>query len=148
MLCTCTNMFVRNGLCMHNWQFSYGKLKVREDFKMVFDKLIASISNHILYWQQIDSIVEQRNVANVSYTSIFYHLQWRSAQSCAELLGQEHMLDSEWSWDMNCRSLQPGSHVQFLSSFDHSVMHWLNSGLNQKFWLATTVSKCMQTPPS
>ena len=50
MLCTCTNMFVRNGLCMHNWQFSYGKLKVyREDFKMVFDKLIASIYNHTLY---------------------------------------------------------------------------------------------------
>ena len=39
-------------------------------------------------------------------------------------------------------------YVQFLSSFDHSVMHWLNSGLNQNFWLATTVSKCMQTPPS
>ena len=38
-------------------------------------------------------------------------------------------------------------YVEFPSSFDHSVMHWLNSGLNQKFWLATTVSKCMQTPP-
>lgn len=50
MLCTCTNMFARNGLCMHNWQFSYGKLKVyREDFKMVFDKLMAGIYNHTLY---------------------------------------------------------------------------------------------------
>ena len=41
-------------------------------------------------------------------------------------------------------------HVQFLSSFDHSVMHWLNFGLNQKFWITTTVSnyKCMQTLPS
>ena len=39
-------------------------------------------------------------------------------------------------------------YVQFPSLFDHSVMHWLNSGLNQKFWLATTVSKCMQTPPA
>ena len=41
-------------------------------------------------------------------------------------------------------------YVQFLSSFDHSVMHWLNSGLNQKFWVTTTVSnyKCMQMLPS
>ena len=38
--------------------------------------------------------------------------------------------------------------VQFPSLFDHYVMYWLNSGLNQKFWLATTVSMCMQTPPS
>ena len=38
--CTCTNMFVRNGLCMHNWQFSYSKLKVYgEGFKMVLTNL-------------------------------------------------------------------------------------------------------------
>ena len=36
-------------------------------------------------------------------------------------------------------------YVQFLSSFCHSVMHWLKSGLNRKFWVTTTVSKCMQT---
>ena len=36
--------------------------------------------------------------------------------------------------------------VQFLSSFDHSVMHWLNSGLNQKFWV--TISVCRRSPAS
>ena len=38
-------------------------------------------------------------------------------------------------------------YVQFMSSFDHSVMHWLNSRLNHEFWDTTTGCKCMLTPP-
>ena len=42
-------------------------------------------------------------------------------------------------------------HVQFMLSFDHSVMDWLNSGLKRTFWDTTTgctVTKCMQTRSS
>ena len=39
-------------------------------------------------------------------------------------------------------------YVQFLSSFDHSVMHWLNSGLNQKFWLLPLSVSACRRPPS
>ena len=79
-----------------------------------------------------------------------YRTKWAKVDNLGVVYKSLKVLSS---WRLDRVYLEPCffMYVQFMSTFDHSVMHWLNSGLKHVFWDITTgctVSECMEMLPS
>ena len=76
-----------------------------------------------------------------------YRMKWAKVDSLGVVYANLKVLSSRGYWTESIQLLIAVLYVQFLSSFDHSVMHWLISGLNQKFLVTCRRSPSQSAPP-